>query len=154
LKKLQQRSAPAKKNSADHTGIKPLSNPRVRLMMKMKFTLALLLLFAGFSVCAQDAQQQDKQKQTPEQRATMASDTMAARLGLSADQKSKVYELVLNREKQMDALREKYKGQDKKAWESEREAVRNEFITGLKKVLTAEQYEKWRKMKHRAAHRR
>ena len=80
-------------------------------MKQLMITASLLvsLLSAVYS------QSRDKiQNKTPEERARYATNTMEKKLNLTADQKSKVYEINLERAKKMGELRSAAKA-DRKA---------------------------------------
>jgi Spy/CpxP family protein refolding chaperone len=104
-----------------------------------------------------EAQKAEHQKQreakrpqstkTPEERATGFTTHLEKQLTLTPEQKTKVNELVLTREKANDQLREKYKGQDPCASSAERKQVRENFDNGMKATLTPEQYKKWEEQK-------
>lgn len=88
--------------------------------------------------------QQAVKNATPEQHAQKTVDKLTQAVGLSEDQKTKIYELALTRSKEVQAVREKYKGQaDKKETaQAEMETIRKTFRKSAKSVLTAEQLEK------------
>lgn len=122
--------------------------------MRRKIMTALLLLFGVTALIANASVLQNggKNKRTPEQRATQYADSLAIKLGLSADQKAKVYAFALTRAMKMDELRKTYKGQDKKVWKTDRKQVRDNFMAGMKATLTPEQYAQWLDLrKQRAA---
>lgn len=95
----------------------------------------------------QHAAKHPQTSKTPEQRADGFTQHLEKELTLSADQKIKVRELVLTREKASEQLREKYKGQDPCSSSAERKQVRENFENGMKTALTAEQYQKWEAQK-------
>lgn len=84
---------------------------------------------------------------TPEERALGFTTHLEKQLTLTPEQKTKVNELVLTREKASDQLREKYKGQDPCSWSAERKQVRDNFENGMKTTLTPDQYKKWEDQK-------
>lgn len=125
----------------------------------MKKLFSLLCVIAASVAFAQAPPQGDAQnpppKRTAEERASHFTERLEKDLGLTADQKKKVQSLALTRETKMEELREKYKGQDKKAWAGERKKVRDEFESGMKTTLSPEQYQKWEQIKaERKANRR
>lgn len=91
---------------------------------------------------------------TAEQRADSLSSHLEKSLALTADQKTKVRDLILTKEKANDQLREKYKGQDPCAWSGERKQVQDNFESGMKSTLTPEQYQKWQDQKKQHAEQR
>lgn len=106
------------------------------------FVMICLLLVAGFTANAQKPESKGTPK-TPEQRATNVANRLEKKLALSKEQKTKVHDLAMARATKMDALRAKYKDQDKKVWQAERKAVRDEFHAGMKATLSPEQFAKW-----------
>lgn len=85
-----------------------------------------------------------KHHMPPEQRAEKIVKKMDEIAQLSADQKTKVYDLALNKAKLIDAVFEKYKGQPDKKEQAKQEIhqIRKEFREEVKKILTPEQIEK------------
>lgn len=81
---------------------------------------------------------------TPEERAQKSVDHLNKTVTLTDDQKTKVYDLALNRAKSVDAIKEKYKGQEgsKEAAKGEIIAVKKEYRKSVKAILTPEQIEK------------
>ncbi len=94
----------------------------------MKKILVATALFLGFStmIFAQQANQTTKTKRdrfqqgaqradrSPEQRAEMITASLEKKLGLSADQRAKIYAINLERAKQMVGLRDGGQAKDKK----------------------------------------
>ena len=80
--------------------------------------------------------------QTPAQKA----DKMAHHLGLSADQRAKVEQLLLARQQEGATLKAKY-GADRKAGRAEMKAAHDRYQSQLKTILTPEQYAKMDQMK-------
>ncbi len=84
-----------------------------------------------------------KSKKTVEERAQMSVDMLSKRVELAADQKTKVYDLALNRAKTVDGIREKYKGtKDKEAIKKEVNEARQNYRKSVRALLTPEQIEK------------
>lgn len=80
---------------------------------------------------------------TPEQRAQKHVDALAAEIALTDEQKPKIYELALAKVKKADEIRAKYKGaENKEAQAADMKALKKEFHTSVKAVLTPEQLEK------------
>lgn len=92
-----------------------------------------------------------EKKSTPEQRAQKSVDQLNAVVTLTEDQKPKVYDLALTRAKNVDVVREKYKGQpDKKELaKTEIKAIHQTYRQGIKAILTPEQLAK--EKAHKAA---
>ncbi len=113
--------------------------------MKKTFfiTLSILLFF-----CTLNAQT----VRTPEDRAKEETDRLTTQLSLTSDQGVKVYNIVLERIKQIDVVLKKYMGnltqEQSKARGKELQTIRNTFETKLKTILTPQQYDKWVKEKN------
>ena len=82
--------------------------------------------------------------ETPEQRAQQSVDRLDKVVMLTAEQKTQVYNLALTRAKNVDAIREKYKGQpeQKEQAKSEMQAAHKEYRQAAKKLLTPDQMNK------------
>ena len=80
----------------------------------------------------------------PEERAQKSVDQLNQTVGLSDDQKTKVYELALARAKKVDAIKEKYKGQEanREVAKKEMMIVKKEYRQSTKALLTPEQLQK------------
>lgn len=80
--------------------------------------------------------------QTPEQRAQKDVDRMNSEVTLTAEQKTKIYDLSLSKAKQTDEARSKQKaGDDRAALEKALKAVKQDYRKAVQAVLTAEQLE-------------
>jgi Spy/CpxP family protein refolding chaperone len=81
---------------------------------------------------------------TPEQHAQKSVNQLNANVTLTEDQKPKVYDLALTRAKDMEVVREKYKGQEdkKETMKAEISVIRKAYRQGLKTILTPEQLAK------------
>lgn len=77
-------------------------------------------------------------KLTPDEKATKVSDRLEKELNLTAEQKSKIYAIAKARATEVDAVREKYKG-DQKAAQPEIKAIREKYKAQMQEVLTPEQ---------------
>ncbi len=109
-------------------------------MRKLILTMAIAVI--GFTaVFAQDSSKRIKRpmaKFTAEQRAKRATGAMEKKLNLTAEQKTKVYTLELDRAKKMDAFR----SEDKSAMKGrlkDMKADREKSNADLDKILTADQ---------------
>jgi hypothetical protein len=91
-----------------------------------------------------DQHAKDLKKGTPEQRAQKNVDELNSTLTLSDDQKSKIYDLALTRLKNIDAVKEKYKGQEdkKETAKTEIQDIRKTYHKGVKALLTPDQLAK------------
>jgi len=92
----------------------------------------------------QKGEKANQEMKTPEARAQKSVDHLNKTVGLTDDQKPKIYDLALNRAKKVDAVREKYKGQQgsKETAKGEIIAIKKEYRQGVKAILTPEQMEK------------
>jgi protein CpxP len=113
----------------------------------MKKIIASLLMLVTFTAFAQTPAKTGHAQKTPEERATFMASHLEKSLGLSADQKTKVYDLALTREKKIDQLRTENKGKDRCDWADQRKQTADEFNSGMQKVLTPDQYTKWTQQK-------
>lgn len=78
--------------------------------------------------------------QTPEQRAQKDVDRLGSEINLTADQKTKIYDLSLNKAKQTDEARSKQKaGDDRAAMEKALKTVKQDYRKAVQAVLTPEQ---------------
>ncbi|HEU4717271.1 MAG TPA: hypothetical protein VFU15_05545 [Bacteroidia bacterium] len=123
--------------------------------MKKLIVTFLLLASASFAF-AQDTAKKEKPapQKSPEDRAAHFANHLQKDLGLTDDQKTKVHDLALAKEQKMDALRQQHQGDDPKSWSADRKKVHDDFITGMKGVLTPDQYNKWEaeKKQHQQQH--
>jgi protein CpxP len=87
-----------------------------------------------------------KEHKTPEQKADHGAAKMAKELGLNADQEARIEKIMLARQQEMNALKDKY-GKDHKAGQTDKKALRDKYDAQFKEVLTAEQYTKFSQMK-------
>lgn len=85
-----------------------------------------------------------KNGSTPEQRAQKNVDQLNSSLTLTEEQKPKIYDLALTRAKNIDAVKEKYKGQEdkKETAKAEIQVIRKTYRQGVKALLTPEQLAK------------
>jgi Spy/CpxP family protein refolding chaperone len=124
----------------------------------MKRLLIAFSILASASAFAQQPAAPDKpaptpgvsehRKHSPEERATRQSARMEKSLGLTSEQKTKVYNLALSRAKKTDEI--------KAAEEAERiknkpqlKAVQTAFEASMKDILTPEQFIKWKEQQPR-----
>jgi len=113
----------------------------------IKATLMLAILFASSAAIAQD---QATQKKSTEEKAQAQTSHMKQDLGLSDEQNTKAYEILLNSAKQMEAAM-KAPGDKKAAIKS----ISENRDASMKKLLTPGQYAKYeehmKEMKQRRA---
>ena len=83
-----------------------------------------------------------RQAPTPEQMATRQSTHLQKILGLSEEQKQKVYQAALTRTTSMQQLRGKDAG-NRKELHADAKPVKQQFVTDVNAVLTPEQQQKW-----------
>lgn len=86
----------------------------------------------------------EEHKKTPEERAQKSVDHLDKQVGLTQEQKEKVKDLALARAQKVDALKEKYKGQENAKEEAKKEiwAAKKEYRANVKAILTEEQINK------------
>ncbi|MCW3086570.1 MAG: hypothetical protein JWP12_3936 [Bacteroidetes bacterium] len=117
-----------------------------------KLILLSGLLIAGLSINAQSASKQNasaqqNQNEDPAVRATRQTEKMTQVLGLTADQKAKVYAIYLDKDKAISAA--KVKDTDAKVFADERKVIRSQRDAAIKAVLTPEQQAKWENEKQK-----
>jgi protein CpxP len=89
-----------------------------------------------------------QQNLTPEQKAQKQTDHLQKKLGLTEEQKTKVYDLNFSRITKMKAAREKNKNSsDKQAAKMEYQKIKTDFDAGLKDILTDDQEKTWAQLK-------
>lgn len=101
----------------------------------------LMMILFVVAMSAVNTKAQEKQppppKKTPEERATNMTERMTKALALNPDQQQKVKALILQREKDRDAAVDKVKGS--------REKMEQQMDTDMQKILSSEQFEKYKK---------
>ncbi len=132
----------------------------------MKKSFLIVLALAGMSICSfaqadvdiddvdepsQSAQIKNKggqqPKKTPEERAQVQAQKLKEKLGLSEEQKTKVYQLNLTKAKKMDELRVQAEN-ERKAKKAQAKQIQEENDLALKNdILTPEQYTKYVQLK-------
>jgi Spy/CpxP family protein refolding chaperone len=112
-------------------------NKQNKLIMK-HFLLAITILFSAAAIAQNNP---NNNKRTAEERATRATRMMTANLQLSHEQQSQIHPVLLERERNKDAAREKNSG-NREAMRSAVRQVNDNADENLKKVLTEEQFEK------------
>ena len=84
-------------------------------------------------------------KKSPEQIAKDQTDTLDKVVGLSADQRTKVYNAAFTRATKMHEIREKYRAtKDRKAAQAEMKPIRARFVLDVNDALTPAQRDKWK----------
>lgn len=114
------------------------------MMMKaLIITMAILLggITSGYTQ-NKDAQQ----KRTAEERAKYMTEALDKKLSLTADQKAKVYDLYLDRAKEMEKMRLQSSAERKNRMEKQKEMIADNDKK-LQKILNADQYKKYQEQK-------
>ncbi len=99
------------------------------------------LTAAMFSSYAQDFETEDEMKKTPTERAEAGTKKLTDKVGLTADQQTKVRAIILERVTKSDEIRKKYVG-NKEAAKSEVAIVHKDAREKIKAILTPEQLTK------------
>jgi hypothetical protein len=86
---------------------------------------------------------------TPEEKAQKVADRLEQKLTLSADQKTKIYALTLDKIKKTREIRA-MKGKDPKVRKEEFKKLRADYDTKVKGTLSPEQQAKWEQLKAEA----
>jgi len=105
-----------------------------------------LILFIGALVLFTTIQAQTKTKKTPQERASRLSERLATKLGITDQQKKKVYNLAYYHIIKIQKARADFKD-DKKARNMEVRSNLKQFDDSLKIILTADQYLKYKEMR-------
>ena len=123
-------------------------------MKKILYTIAFVVIGFTASYAQKPGKAQGKPKGTPEQRAEKAANVMQQKLSLSADQKSKVMQLELDRINKSDEWRKlddgtmKTKGEERKAFMKANKDKMDAILTPeQKKIAEASRIEMRDKMK-------
>lgn len=108
-------------------------------MKKCMFLILSLMFFVGFS----NAQS----KKPIEERARLQADNLTKQLSLSSEQNTKLYEIILAKNKQTDKVVEQYMGnltqEQQTAKNKALKEIREKYDAEFKSILTPQQYEKW-----------
>jgi Spy/CpxP family protein refolding chaperone len=108
-------------------------------MKKPIFLILLVLLGLGSYAQSAQASQPNTKAKTPEQRAEHLTNWMNKKLTLTADQKSKIYDINLKYAKMNQQTRTN-DADDKKAMHQELKANESERETEFKAILTPDQF--------------
>ncbi len=132
----------------------------------MKKVLILAIALIGFGALAQEKKTTKRSELSNEQHATLQTKRMTLALDLNTDQQAKVKALLLEQSKLRKAQMEERKaikesGEATKPSSEERYAMQNKKLdqqiahkAEMKKILSAEQYERWEKMAKRKGKKR
>jgi hypothetical protein len=110
-------------------------------MKKNGIIVILMFLFIGTSI----AQTQVKAKRTNVEKAKKQTEILTQQLNLSAEQQTKLQEMILYKLNQIDNVKQKYPENQKKDRNAELREIRSSFAANMKSLLNAEQFEKWNK---------
>lgn len=124
----------------------------------MKKVLIMAMALVSLHTIAQEKEETKRSEHTPEQRATLRTKRMTLALDLSAAQQDQVLALNLDQAKMHKTQMEEHKARKesaaaKKPTSDERYAMQTARLdqqiahkAEIKKILSAEQYERWEKM--------
>jgi hypothetical protein len=136
----------------------------------MKKVILAVVCLTAFTVLGQEQKKEypsadrERERMTPEQMAILQTKKMTLTLDLSKEQQTKIEKLNLenakNRQSKMEAFRaKKESGALKKLTSEERFAMANARLDEqiaqqeqMKKILNAEQFEKWTSLKQKERH--
>lgn len=110
-------------------------------MKRTMLAFAVALTFFVASAQNEHKMPKDKPELTPEQRAQKETDRMDKTVGLSAEQKTKVYDLSLEKAKKAATLHEKMKAKEdeKEVYRSEMKSIREDYKKNIDAILSPEQ---------------
>ena len=123
----------------------------------MKHILTMMVLCLTMTVAAQRGPNNVRRVQlNPEQQATLTTKKMTLALDLNAQQVDKVYKVQLEQAQKRKAFMDERKKEDRpeltkeQRFELETKKLDNQIAVQkeMKSILTADQFEKWRKMKN------
>lgn len=115
--------------------------------MKKLIMIAAIFMMTYAGAFAQRGQgSQQKEPMTPEQRAEKMTMKMTEELGLSEDQKQKIYKINLENSQKREAQRAAME-QERKANRSEMQAQAKAQNEQIEAILTPEQKTKWEEVK-------
>lgn len=110
----------------------------------------LLLISAALAFTSQAQNQPGSkpkhQKITPEQRASNKAELLGQQLQLNTVQVKQIKAIMIERNQVLKSLKEKTKGNEE-AFRKEAFAIRKKFQDEMKKILTAEQFSKFREFR-------
>jgi periplasmic protein CpxP/Spy len=105
----------------------------------MKAILITITVLIGLSASGYSQTMPGKQKRTAEERAKMMTEALDKKLNLSSEQESKVYELYLDRTKDMEKMRrERMEDKQERIVKNKRQA--DDQDKKLQKILNDDQY--------------
>ncbi len=114
-------------------------------MKKIILSLAAMVMAVG--AFAHDSA---KIRKSPQEMANKKADKLKTELGLTDEQRGKVYTAVYDKISKMQAIKEKYKdNKDKKAKHAEMKTVQDNFDSSMKTILTTDQYTKWQTIREK-----
>ncbi len=122
----------------------------------MKYILTMLVLCMTMTATAQRSSNNGRRAQlNPEQQATLATKKMTLALDLNTQQADKVYRIQLEQAQKRKAFIAERKKEDRseltkeQRFELKTKKLDNQIAIQkeMKSILTADQFEKWRKMK-------
>ena len=112
-------------------------------MRALILTIAILI---GVITSGYSQNTEGRQKRTVEERANLMTESMAKKLNLSADQKAKVYQLNLDRARQMEKFRTENEKERKDKFEKQKQ-MRADNDKKMEKILNADQLKIYHEMK-------
>jgi Spy/CpxP family protein refolding chaperone len=104
-----------------------------------KLVIIMLALVFTISAFAQEAK--SKEQRNPADLAAKRSDVLKTKLGLTDDQRAKVYTALLERITKKQEIKAKY-ANDETAEKKEMKSVNQSFQASMKQILTPEQFAK------------
>jgi len=119
-------------------------------MIKKNLTAIAVVLFALVSISGNlFAQNEDRSKKTPEEKATKIADRMKQNLSLTDEQYKQVYSIFLTKVQNKMNNKEKYKSMDKESRKQLKKQSKDEMRKQFENILNAEQLTKMKEMKEK-----
>jgi len=115
--------------------------------MKKLLFIAAIFTIISFNADAQQQRKRGQQNASPEKRAEMRVERLANQLDLTEEQKTRIYEIHLERAQAQQELREAQR-EEMKERRSAMQEVRREQQSEVEEVLTPDQKLKWKELRN------
>jgi len=117
-------------------------------MIKKNLTAFAVVLFTLITMYGTSfAQNEDRSKKTPEEKATKMADRMKQNLSLTDEQYKQVYDIFLTKIQNRRNNKDKYKNMDKESRKQLKKQNKDEIRKQFEKILNADQMNKMKDLK-------